>query len=321
MASIRKRPFSFLVYIFVGLLVILVPFIGDISIIGLVTRMFIMGLLAMSLDILVGYTGLWSFGHAAFFGLGAYTVGILIIKYGITSFWLTVPAGILTATLTACIFGFIALRVSGIYFLLVTFALGGLVYSLAVKLSTITGGTYGLSGIRLPGFCDSLRSFYFLVLVIVTICFIAAHFIEKSPFGKSLQGIQTAEDRMRILGYNTWLHKYIAFILAGFFAGVAGTMYAYLSGAVTPGSVAVTMSGMLWLMVLVGGIGTIWGSLIGSGVILTMQYFVSRMMPDRWPLILGICFVVVVFTARRGIWPYVNRVLGWRWRGGNRGLR
>jgi branched-chain amino acid transport system permease protein len=305
----KKRPFRLVVYIVIGLLVIAVPVWGDVSILGLVSRIFLMGLLAMSLDFLVGYTGLWSFGHAAFFAIGSYTTGILILRCGITDFWLTTLAGILMAALAAAIFGVIALRASGIYFLLVTFALGELIYAVGVKWVSVTGGTYGLPGIPLPNFADSPTSFYYLILVVVIICSILLYFITKSPFGYSLQGIRGKESRMKVLGYNTWLHKYIAYIIAGLFAGVAGTMYGRLNGIAIPDDAGATMSGILWLMITVGGIGTLWGAFIGSGVILLLQYFVSGFLPQRWPLMLGFCLIIAVFVTRKGIWRPLNNLL------------
>ena len=250
-----------------------------------------------------------AFGHAAFFGIGAYTAGILIKHYGVTSFWLSAPAGVLMAVLAACVFGLVALRVSDIYFLLITLAIGQLVYGIVHTsvgpLGAMTGGSDGLGGIPYPdiGFSFSSDSFYYFTLVTFMICALLLYWITKSPFGYSLQGIRESEIRARALGYNTWLFRYIVFIIGGLFAGVAGVLYIYFNGFISPEAVGMGASGLLWLMLIIGGTGTLWGGFIGSGVILSLQYFIGGFTPERWPLILGVCFVGVIMFYRGGILP------------------
>jgi branched-chain amino acid transport system permease protein len=298
----------FATYIIIALFIVTLPLFTTLPIVSLVTKVLIFGLLAMSLDLLVGYSGLWSFGHAAFFGVAAYTTGILITRYGITSFWLSAPASVLAATLVAALFGYIALRVSDIYFLLITFALGQLVFSLAMKWVAMTGGSVGLVGIPYPDFgfsWDSPTGFYYFVLLIFIVCSILLYLVTKSPFGAGLQGIRESEIRMRCLGYNTWLYKYIAFIIGGLFAGIAGILYVHFNGVVTPTEASVATSGLIWLMLIIGGTGTLWGALIGSGVILFLQYFISILTPQRWPLIMGACLIASVIVLRGGIFPHL----------------
>ena len=276
------------------------------------TKILIFALLAMSLDLIWGYTGLWSLGHASLFGVGAYTTGILMKHYGITSLWLSAPAGILMAALVAAIFGLIALRVSAVYFLLITFALGQLVYGVCMKWYTVTGGQDGLPGVPYPDlgfpFSFSPTSVYYLTLIVVAICAFVLYLITKSPFGHSLQGIRESETRMRHLGYNTWLYKYIAFIVSGLFAGVAGVLYVHFNGLITPGDVNFAASGAVMLMVIIGGSGTLWGAAIGSVVITSLSYFISIFTPERWPLILGAIFVGIVMFLRGGILPHLRRL-------------
>jgi branched-chain amino acid transport system permease protein len=271
--------------------------------VSLLNKILIFALMAMSLDVAFGYTGLWSFGHAALFGVAAYTNGILIKHFYIKSFWLAAPAGLLMTILVSAVFGLIALRVSGIYFLLITFALGQLIYSVAIKWVGLTGGSDGLGGIPYPdlGFSLSPTSFYYLTLVLVSLCALVLYQIVESPFGYGLRGIRENETRMRTLGYNTWLHKYIAFIISGLFGGVAGILYIHFNGVITPGSVGMAASGLATIMIIIGGSGTLWGALIGSGVIFTLEYFISMITPERWPAILGACFVAAVMFARGGI--------------------
>jgi branched-chain amino acid transport system permease protein len=311
----KKRLFRFVPYIVIGLLLMTLPIYADLSLVSLFTKILIYGLLVMSLDLLVGYTGLLAFGHAAFFGIGAYTAGILIKHYGVTSFWLSAPAGVLMAVLAACVFGLVALRVSDIYFLLITLAIGQLVYGMVHTsvgpLGAMTGGSDGLGGIPYPdiGFSFSSDSFYYFTLVTFMICALLLYWITRSPFGYSLQGIRESEIRARALGYNTWLFRYIVFIIGGLFAGVAGVLYIYFNGFISPEAVGMGASGLLWLMLIIGGSGTLWGGFIGSGVILSLQYFVGGFTPERWPLILGVCFVGVIMFYRGGILPQLTTLL------------
>lgn len=301
----KEQVLRFAVYIVIGLFLIIAPPLLGIAFVGLLTNILIFVLLAMSLDLVFGYAGLWHFGHAGLFGVGAYTTGILINHFDITSFWLSAPAGILMAALVAAIFGFIALRMATFYFFIVTFSLGQLIFGLAMQWVDMTGGIDGLPGIPYPdlGFSFSFSpiSYYYFTLVIVAVSAVLLYLITKSPFGYSLQGIRESETRMRILGYNTWLHKYIAFIIAGLFAGVAGVLYIHFNGLITPANTDFATSGLLVFMVIIGGAGTLWGAAIGSALILSLQYFVSLFTPERWPLIVGVIFVVAVMFLRGGI--------------------
>ncbi|MCK4828198.1 branched-chain amino acid ABC transporter permease, partial [bacterium] len=273
---------------------------------SIMTKVLIFAIFAMSLDIIMGYTGLLSLGHAAFFGVGGYTVAILISKYNISSFWITAPAGVLVSVLFAAVFGVIALRVSGIYFLLVTFALSMLLNSVASKWYSMTNGTDGLAGLPrpdlgLPWLTWDAASFYYFTFLFFVICFFLMHRVVNSPFGYALRGIRENETRMRTLGYNTWLYKYIAFIVSGLFAGVAGILFAYHNGIMTPYQLGVNVSTLAMLICIIGGPGTLWGSVVGSLVTILVEYFSSIFIPERWPLILGGVFVISVMFLRGGI--------------------
>lgn len=295
-----------------GLFLITLPLFMPTALQGVFTRILIFGIFALSLDIIFGYAGLWSFGHAAFFGVGAYVVGLLVLKAGITSFWLAAPVAVLAASLTASIFGFIALRTSGVYFLLITFALGQLVFSIVLKWTGLTGGSDGLAGIPPPdlGFArvNSPTTMYYFVLA----AFVASHLslfrLIRSPFGLSLKGIGENELRMRALGYNTWFCNYIAFIIAGLFAGLAGVIFSHFNGLVAPSHVGVTASAMVTVMLIIGGSKTILGPFVGAALIILLEYFVSIYTPERWPLIVGAVFVAAAMYARGGIMLHVARL-------------
>jgi branched-chain amino acid transport system permease protein len=282
---------------------------------SLSTKIIIFALLAMSLDLVFGYSGLWCFGQAGLFGVAAYTVAILVTKVGITSFWVVAPIAVGVAVITAALFGVLGLRSKEIYFMLITFAFGQLIWVAVYTTSKYTGGSNGLTGISFPdlGFTTRFtdKSYYYFVLGAVIIGAVLLSRVIKSPFGYSLMGIRDNEVRAKALGYNTWRRRFLAFILSGFFAGVAGVLYVYHRHNITPSEVGLDYSGLVIMMVIVGGVGTLWGSVIGSAVILFLQYFVSLYMPQRWPLILGCLFIAAVFFAKDGIFPRLTKL--WKW--------
>ena len=303
----RLAPISVVV-----VLALLVPTFMAASTVSLVTKILIFGLFVMALDLAFGYTGLWSFSHAAFFGVAAYTTAILITRFGITSFWLTVPAGIGIAAVTAALFAWVSLRMRGVYFLLITLALGELIYTVCQKWEGLTGGTDGIFNVPYPkigfGIEFNTTRFYYLVCVIVAICTLVLYLIVKSPFGVALQGIRDNETRMRTLGYNTWLHKFVAFTVSGAFAGMAGILYVHYNGIIVPESVDMVASGFATIILIIGGTGTLWGGLLGSAIVYLLSYFVSQVTPARWPLILGCCFVAAVMLARGGVYPQLVKL-------------
>lgn len=291
---------------------ILLPVVLPAYYLSVLTTILIYGLFAMSLNIIAGHTGLNSLGHAAFFGMAGYVTGISIVTYGIKSFWISAPLGILAAVLTAAVFGLIALRVSGVYFLLVTFALGQLLWSVAEKWYSVTMGRSGFVGIPAPDLGLSVldlggsAAFYYFVFVVFLICYYLMARLFHSPFGKALQGIRDRESRMRALGYNVWLYKYAAYIIAGMFAGVGGILYAHFNGSIAPSHLGFSTSAVVMLMVILGGTGTLWGPVVGAAVIILLQSFASLLVPARWPLVLGVIFVLGVMGLRGGIGPQLS---------------
>ena len=311
--SPREQLIRFAPYIAFGIIFVIIPLLIPAYFHSLLTKILIFAIFAMSLDIIMGYTGLPSLGHAAFFGVGGYTVSILLVMHGIENFWLIALIGVLMAALAAAILGIIALRASGIYFLLVTFALGMLLYSMAIKWWWLTRGYEGIfvmtyPQLGLPWITWNYTSYYFFVFIIFVISFFLMRRLVNSPFGHALQGIRENETRMRSLGYNTWLYKYIAFIIAGLFAGVAGALFPYYAKAMIPYSVGVTASTLVMLMCIIGGLGTLWGPVIGAIVVILVEYISSLFIPDRWPLVLGGVFVITVMFLRGGIAPHLSKL-------------
>lgn len=282
---------------------------------GLMTRFLILALFAMSYNIVFGYAGLLSLGHAAFFGAGGYTVAILSLHYGVNLFWISAPLGVLVATFIAALFGIIALRTSGIYFLLVTFALGQMLFSLAWNVKWLNSkGMQGITGITLPnlgipGFALDTTSFYYMVLFLFAISVLLLYRLVQSPYGLALVGIREDESRMAAVGYNTWLYKYLAFVISGAFAGIAGILFSYYNFFVSPHHLGISTSFIPMVMAIIGGAGTFFGPLIGAAVFILVQNYASIFTPERWPLILGGLFVVSIMFARDGIAMYLWRPL------------
>lgn len=281
---------------------------------GLATEALIYCIFAISLDLLLGYAGMTSLGHAAFLGIGGYTAAVLMVREGYTSAWVGLLAAVLVAGAGAAIGGIIALRTSGVYFLLVTFALAQLAYSVAQKWSFLTvGGAEGIAGISYPSltpftFTWNSLTFYEFTLVLFAVSYWLLRKIVRSPFGVTLSAIRQNEQRMQALGYNTWLYKYLAFVIAGMLAGGAGALLAYQSGIVVPDNLNVLTSGTVVFMVLVGGARTLYGPVMGAIIISIIQYYGTLYLPSTGPLILGSVFVVVVMFARDGIAGGIKRI-------------
>ncbi len=268
------------------------------------TQALIYAMLAMSLDLLLGYTGLPSLGHAAYFGVAAYVVAILATERQVGLLGCLLAA-LLAATLTAALFGLIAIRATGTYFLMITLALGMVVWGLAFRWVSLTKGDNGISGVPrpdwgLPWNLNNPLPFFYFVLVVSAVVWLLLGTLVRSPFGMTLKGIRESESRMRALGYNVWLHKYLAFVLAGFFAGCAGMLWSYYNGFVSPVDVQLVTSVEALLMVALGGPGTLAGPALGAAIIVFLKNFVS-VYTKRWLLILGAVYIGVILWAPRGV--------------------
>lgn len=286
------------------LLLVVPPFLTSYWV-GLLTQMLILAILAMSLDLLLGYTGLPSLGHAAFFGVAAYAVAVLSTAYR-AGFWTCVVGGILMGTLFSALFGLIVSHVRGVYFLMITLALGMVLWGLSYRWIPVTGGDNGISGIPsleahagLP--ISGPIAFYYVTLIVFVACGAVMALLVKSPFGLTLRGIRENESRMKSLGFNTWLHCYASYVLAGAFASLAGVVWAYYNGFVSPTYLDLTASSELFLMVTLGGPATLVGPALGAGAIVLLKNVISAY-TARWLLILGIIYIVTILGAPKGLW-------------------
>jgi branched-chain amino acid transport system permease protein len=272
----------------------------------LATRAMVFAILAMSLDILLGFTGLASLGQAAYFGVGAYLTAILATKFHVGlgwDFWIVVILGMLIGAALAAFFGLFAIRATGVYFLMITLALGQCVWGLAYRWNSLTGGDNGINVTNRPNFGLDLtneQTFFYLVFAFFAVSLILLYVLVQSPFGRSLAGIRERELRMQILGYNTWLHKYIAFVTAGAFGGLAGVLWAHTNGLVSPETVVLTTSVDALLMVVLGGAGTLVGGAIGSAIVFGLREYLSTLVP-WWQYVLGGVYVLTILYLPMGL--------------------
>jgi branched-chain amino acid transport system permease protein len=296
-------------------LLVLLPLALSSYQLGLLTKMLIFALFAMSLNLTLGYAGLPSLGHAAYFGVGAYTVGLLAVKV-VDNFWLDFGAGLLAGGVTSALFGLLALRARGAYLLMITLALAQVLWGIAFGWRWLTGGDDGLPGVPRPaaGLPWSLGgglAFYYFVLVVFVALTLALWVVVRSPFGRALVGIRESERRMEVLGYDTWRYKYVAFVLAGVVAGASGNLFVYYNGFVSPAYLSIVFSAMALIMVILGGAGTLLGPALGGAVIVLLENVISAH-TERWLTVLGLIYVVVTLFAPAGIMGFVRARLGGR---------
>jgi branched-chain amino acid transport system permease protein len=280
----------------------------------LATRALAFAILVMSVDILLGYTGLASLGQAAYLGAGAYLTAILATKYHFGlgyDFWVVVLLGILIGAALAAVFGLLAIRASGVYFLMITLALGQCVWGLAYRWNSLTGGDNGINLRERPKFggvdLANELTFFFLVFAVFCVSLALMYTLVRSPFGRSLAGIRERELRMKILGYNTWLHKYIAFIIAGAFGGLSGVLWAHTAGIVSPVNVELPTSVDALLMAVLGGSGTLVGGAIGTFIVFGLREFLSTLVP-WWQYVLGAVYVATILYLPTGLMGIPERL-------------
>jgi branched-chain amino acid transport system permease protein len=302
----RVRPFDAAVLI----LLLFMPFwmgaIGGYT--ELATRIVVMGLAAMSLNFLLGFTGVLSFGHAAYFGLGAYGAAMGIKYLGLG----TIPSmalGVVVATLAAMVIGALIVRRRGVYFAMVTIAFGQVFYFLAFRWNAVTGGDDGLSGWhRLPinfGFAaldifGSDKAFYYFALAVFAVAVAAMAVLIDSPFGRSLTAIRENERRARFLGVPIEFHIWLSFVISCLFVSVAGALYALLNNFTDPRALRFDLSGNLVIMAVLGGMRSFWGPLIGAAIFVALQDYVSSR-TENWMSVIGLVFVLVVRFFPRGV--------------------
>ncbi|MCM2296431.1 branched-chain amino acid ABC transporter permease [Rhodoferax sp.] len=271
--------------------------------VGVASRILIFALAATSLNLILGFGGMVSFGHAAFVGVGAYAAGILM-QHGVHSAWLALLLAFVAAAAMALLIGAISLRTRGVYFIMITLAFAQMLYYLMVSIKTY-GGDDGLSlagrfklGFDLDMSQDGM--FYYLVLAVTTLVFLAVHRLLNSRFGHALQAIRENETRMAAIGFPVYRFKLTAFVLAGALAGLAGALLAHQGGFVSPSMMQWSESGMLMVMVILGGVGHLYGGLVGAVVFLLLEELLSST-TIHWQFGLGAVLLTVVLLAPNGL--------------------
>ena len=272
---------------------------------GLLTQVMIFAILAMSLDLLLGFTGLPSLGHAGIFGVAAYTVAVLSTAYHAT-FWVCVVGAFVVGTLLSAALGLLVSHVRDVYFLMMTLAIGMVLWGVGYRWIPVTGGDNGISGIpRLEAHAGlpiaGAVPFHYVTLIIFLVCGVLMLLVVSSPFGLTLKGIRENESRMKSLGFNTWLHCYLSYVMSGAFASVSGIVWAYYNGFVSPTYLDLTASSEIFLMVTLGGPGTLVGPALGAGAIVLLKNVISAY-TQRWLFILGLVYIVTILVAPDGLW-------------------
>jgi branched-chain amino acid transport system permease protein len=288
-------------------LLALAPYVLAVYPLQLLAQILIYGILAISLDLLLGYTGLASLGHALYFGFAGYTVGLVAIH--VTSNALVgLVVGAAAGAVSALATGWLAIRSRSVYFIMLTLAFSELAASVATSWSSLTGGDQGLIGIPPASLPNGVVAtgvinpvdFYWYALVVGVIAYVILRAVTRSSFGLALVGIRENEHRMRSLGYPTFRFKFIAYIVAGTFAGLAGALYVQYSDLVAPDYIGFELSALVLVMVMVGGGGTLYGGVLGAVVVVILQNELSARF-QQWEMVLGIVFIVIVYLMPSGL--------------------
>jgi branched-chain amino acid transport system permease protein len=298
-----------------GLLLAALPLVSGDFYVNLASQIFIAALFASSLNLLVGYGGLVSLGHAAWIGLAAYTSAWLYLRLGLGHL-ATAPLALILTTVIAALFGWIALHASGLGFLMITLALTQVLWGTAYRWAAVTNGDNGLSGLTRPApfglSLDKPAAFYYFTLAIAILAlWLMAKFVG-SPFGAALRGTRDEPRRMAALGHDVWLVRWIAFVYSGFWGAVAGLLFVYYHKYIHPTTLSLTSSAEALLGVIAGGAGTLAGPIVGAAIVLILKNYVSAYF-ERWNMLLGLVFVLIVIFMPDGVVPGVRRWWA-RWR-------
>lgn len=283
--------------------------------VNLTSQIFIAAIFAASLNLLVGYGGLPSLGHASFLGMAAYLSALLYLKLGL-GHALAAPIALVATTLMACVFGWIALRATGLGFLMITLALSQVLWGTAYRWVAVTEGDNGLRGLTRPApfgiNLDHPATFYYFTLAVTVLAIWMMAKLVSSPFGAALRGTRDQPRRMSALGHNVWLIRWITFVYAGFWGAVSGLLFVYYNKYIHPASLSLTSSAEGLLAVIAGGSGTLAGPIVGATIVMLLKNYVSAYI-ERWNMLLGFVFVVIVIFMPDGLVPGIRRWWA-RWR-------
>jgi branched-chain amino acid transport system permease protein len=293
----------------------ILPFFAGEYYVNLASQIFIFAVFAASINLLLGYGGLPTLGHASYLGVAAYASALLGLKLGLSPA-LAAPVALLGTTLLAAAFGLIALRAAGLGFLMLTLALSQVLWGTAYRWVSMTDGDNGLRGLSRPApfgiALDDANAFYFFTLVItVAAIWMMARFVA-SPFGAALRGTRDQPRRMSALGHSVWMIRWITFIYAGFWGAVSGLLFVYYHKYIHPVSLSLTNSAEGLLAVIAGGSGTLAGPLVGAAIVMLLKNWASAYI-ERWNMLLGFVFVFIVVFMPEGVVPGMKRILS-KWK-------
>jgi len=297
------------------LLLITLPWwVGNSYYINIASQILLFAVFALALNVLVGYAGLVSLGHAGLFAIAGYTAA-LILQAGHGH--LAANAGAVVVTLaSSAIFAVLALRSTGIGFLMITLALGQIIWGVAYRWASLTGGDNGINVTTRPSplglSLSNAPSFYFACLIVFLLAVGSMVLFVRSPFGASLRGTRDQARRMSALGYNVWLIQFLAIVFSGFWTGISGLLFIYYNQFISPQVSALTASAEVLLMVISGGTATLLGPIAGAVIVVVMKNVVSAYI-ERWNLVLGVIFILIITFMPEGLVPGTARLLRWGW--------
>lgn len=285
------------------LLMALLPTVLSRFSIYLLALVMTMGLLATSLNLVLGFGGMYQFGHAVFYGVGAYATALMLTKTALPP-WLAFAAAPLTAALFALVIGAICIRLSKLYFGMLQISLGSLVWAITFRWYDLTGGDDGINGIPLPELISSTSGSYYFVLILTTLCLALMFAVTRSTFGRIFLGIRDNPERSAAIGVNVKAHQLMGMVIAGFFAGVAGSLFVVVEGSVFPDLMFWTLSLEILIMCLLGGWFTFFGPMVGAAIIVGLQTYVGSY-TEYWTMVLGVVLMLLIFFLPQGVLGFV----------------
>ena len=281
------------------IVLLLLPLVIPTFFVLLLIEIAILALFATAFNLLMGFGGMVSFGHAAYFALGAYAAALLVKKAGVAML-LALAAAPLVAAAGALVFGVFIVRLTATYFAMLSLACGQIVFTIIFKWTSLTGGDNGLLNVWPPPLLKAPAAYYYFTLAVVGLSILALHAIVQSPFGYALKAVRENPRRARFIGVNVRRHQLIAFVLSGFFSGLAGGLFAFFNGSVFPDFAYFNKSFEPLVVVLLGGMQSFFGPLAGALGFKVLETFIARQWPIYWPLLLGIVVIAVVVLLPRG---------------------
>ncbi len=294
---------SFLIFAAFFIILLILPVIIPKFYIYILTLIFVTSILAMSLNLVVGHGGLFQFHHGVFYGIGAYTVALMLTKTSLP-WWIGFIMGPIIAALFGFLIGLFCVRLTKLYFGMLQISLGSLIWAIAFRWYSLTGGDDGIHGISMPSFISSLKGSYYFILIFLVICLIFLYLILKSPFGNTLRAIRDNPERCAAVGINVKRHQLMAIVIATFFAGIAGVLFVVVEGSVFPDLMFWVLSLEIFIMCLLGGWFTFAGPILGATIIVSLRTF-AGIYTEYWTLILGIILILLIFFLPEGVMGYI----------------